>query len=206
MKKKVPAWNWRNERLETHMRIADYTALPSRSTREMWAILDQSSPVSLWHRWFNNGHPPISKRDREVGRPSSGKHWSWWQSKIFRLSRDVRCRKAFPLNDLRFLRLQTKRVLKEVGSSPSSGNESTISSLQLILKNVREVRLCSFHCMGCSKSFLQPLNRSSFKLEGSSLSEIDPMSQSQISKLWRRGNAVSKCWVLGSDATRCWQA
>ena len=114
---------------------------------EMWWILSQSWPIPLWHRRFSNGQPLILNQERDAGSLPSGKHWSCLQFQIHNVWREVRCWRAVPVSDLRFLSLSRKREVRVVGSCPSSsGNESTPSiSTKSIRKDVREVNIPRFH-------------------------------------------------------------
>ena len=146
---------------------------------EMWWILSQSWPIPLWHRGFSNGQLEIYNSSRDAGSLSSGKHWSCSQSIMNNVWREVRCRRAVPFSDLRFLRLCSRREVRVVGSCPSSsGNESTPSiSIELIPKDVREVSIPRFHLLLCANSFSHLLIWSDFKLEqGHPSSESDSRS------------------------------
>ena len=122
-----------------------YRTWSSTTMRGMWAIRCQSSPFQNWHRFFSRGQLLIFRKEMEMGSPSFGRDWRFWQSSMCNFWREVSSWSPLPSRDLRFGRLSITREVRVEGSRPSFGNDTKSWHPHLMLNCAREASPCKPH-------------------------------------------------------------
>ena len=143
--------------------------------QEIWAILDQWFPFLFRSLNFSKEHSLMERKDKEDGRPSSGKDWSLSQQLISSLLCVERCWSPMLSRNLRSINPLIRRELRFLGSNFSFGNDSMFSHLPSISKWLRQSNLCSPHSFP-SMSLSQKVTQNKLRLEGQPPSGCDSSS------------------------------
>ena len=143
--------------------------------QEIWAILDQCFPFLSQSLDFSKEHSSMERKEKEDGRSSSGKDWSWSQQLISSLLSAERCWSPMLSRYLRSINPLIRRELRFLGSNCSFGNDFMFSHLPSISKWLRQSSPCSPHPFP-SMSLSQKVTQNKLRLEGQPPSGCDSSS------------------------------